>query len=269
MSERKRTVTQVGEANEALEELLGTLLAEVPGYPETPPAAGPASEPASGRQAPGQTAPPVPDQAPTQPATEAATDRATGAAAKTLPETPAAAGLAAPAVEQLSATEAALKNASGGPIETPEDGNLPDWAEQDFKALLVCIGKLRFAVPLVSLTGIARLQSSDSLTAIPGQPGWYRGVTRHRGEKLVVVDLGRLLGMSTEPVENGYLLVIGDGRYGLACSALAEQLTLGNGSVNWRQSSAGRDWQLGMLPEQMCVLLDLDAVTRRLDAGSG
>lgn len=245
MSERRRVTTQVGEANEALEELLGTLLADVPACGEISPSPAPAS--------PSVLETPKEETASEEPPESFVEER-----------------VASSGPDGESSDDRTLNIVAPEPIKTHESSvGLPDWAQEDFKALLVCVGKLRFAVPLVCLTGIARLESSDDLTTIPGQPGWHRGVTRHRGEKLVVVDLGKLLGMPADRVESGYLLVIGEGRYGLACSTLAEQLTLSAGSVNWRQSSSTRDWQLGMLPEQMCVLLDLVAVIRRLEEAAG
>lgn len=225
---------QLVEADLALEDLLGTLLEDVPEYAGPEPRAEVAAPPdASARTI--ETAPPSIE-----------------------PQ---------PVVGEIPAD--ALNNASAEPIQEQDDSveaPRPEWADGDFKALVVRLGSLRFAVPLVCLNSIALLGDDQALAAIPGQPEWHLGVMRYREQKLVVVDPARLLRLQAGEGSGSHLLVIGEGRYGLVCGAIEEQLTLRADKVNWRLAADRRDWMLGILPEQMCVLLDTDLIARRLQA---
>ncbi len=233
MSQRKSLPTELTEADQALEDLLGNLLADVPEYAVPHPT-------------PATKAPPEQQPGASEPA-PAALEQQTGTAA--------------PAPEPLN-------NSAEAPIQEADaltEPVRPEWSEGEFKVLVVRIGQLRFAVPLVCLNSIARLQDQDALSTIPGQPEWHRGVMVYREQKLVVVDLGSLLQMQAGEITADHMLVIGDGRYGLACGAIEEQLTLRADGVKWRLETDQRDWLLGMLPEQMCALLDLERIAQRLE----
>jgi chemotaxis signal transduction protein len=90
-----------------------------------------------------------------------------------------------------------------------------------------------------------------------------------RGRQLVRVDPAALLGLKAEPEKPAYLLVLDSGRYALEVSAMEQPLSLPAGEIRWRAAGAGKDWALGMLPEQMCILLDADAIDARLAGAEG
>ena len=141
----------------------------------------------------------------------------------------------------------------------------PAWAEGDLKVLVVRVGELRVAVPLVRLSSISPAGTGEDVLHLPAQHAWHRGVMTVREQQLVRVDPVALLGLATERQESAYLLVIDDGRYGLEVDAMEEPLTLDSDGIRWRQQGEGREWTLGALPEQMRILLDLDAITHRLN----
>jgi purine-binding chemotaxis protein CheW len=221
MSTRKPQSTQLVEADTALEELLGTLLAEVPEY---------AKKADQAKPRPGTAVPPAVAEPPP--------------AQLTFKEP-----VAAPITSQQDATD-----------QRPQ----PDWSRQGFKALVVRIGGLRMALPLVMLNRIAKLTDELSPTVIPGQPGWHRGVTRYRDRKVVVVDLPGLLAMRAAEQAPAYLLLIGDGCSALQCDALEEPITVMPDKVHWRHVGDRRDWLLGMLTEHMCLLLDCEGIAQRI-----
>jgi len=223
---RSKPVAELPAAERALEDLLGTLLAEVPEH----------VEPTVAQPAVVETVP----------------------IAKAPPESGAR--------EQLvrSVAQQALNNPAAGPIQEQAQSQRPAWTDSDFKLLLVRIGQVRFAVPLICLNSIARLDAEDDVTSLPTQPAWHRGVMRYRDQQLVLADLTELLALNAGETQGGYLLVIGEGRFGVLCDAIEEQITLGPEQVNWRQGADGQEWMLGMLPEQMCMLLDPDAIAVRL-----
>ena len=161
-----------------------------------------------------------------------------------------------------------LPTTGPGRVATEPPDDRPGWAGDEFKVLLVRLGELRVAVPLVRLSFIAPAGSEGEALRLPAQPAWHRGVMAVRERRLVRVDPVSLLGLATERGEAAYLLVIDDGRYGLEVDAMEEPLSVASGEVRWRRRGEGRDWALGVLPGQMCVLLDLDAIVARLNTGA-
>lgn len=224
--ERSKPVAELPTAERALEDLLGTLLAEVPDHVE-----------------PTMAQPAIAEAAPT---------------AKVLAESDVATPTDTPDSEQT------LNIAAAGPIQEQAQPQRPTWTDSEFKLLLVRIGEMRFAVPLICLNSIARQGASDEVTSMPAQPRWHRGVMRYRDQQLVLADLAELLALNAADTRGGYLLVIGDGRFGLLCDAIEEQITVVPDQVNWRQVADGQEWMLGMLPEQMCMLLDPEEIAVRL-----
>jgi len=172
----------------------------------------------------------------------------------------------------VSPKPAVLNEAPPRPLEIPtaaapaatagaqQPGVPPDWARAPFKALLVDLGGLRLAVPLVFLHSVAA--GAQPLTPLPGQPPWHLGVVQYRDRRLTVVDLARLLELRTPAAVpgQGYLLVIGAGDVALWCAELAEPVRLQPETLRWRRPGDGRPWLASLLPEQMCALLDVEGI---------
>jgi len=140
---------------------------------------------------------------------------------------------------------------------------IPKWGEEEFTALIFEAKGTKFAVPLVLLNGITPLPEKS--TIIPGQPEWHLGVSMLRGKQLVAVDVHKLFGFSEaknkiEISKNGYLIVVGDGGYGLYSEGLGTPIKLLPKDVRWATSSGDKEWLAGMLPDHMCALLDIEGV---------
>lgn len=218
MSESATRVEEFNQADLALENLLQTLLTDVPEYqePEVAVAASPAE-------------------------------------VVSVPES---------AVELNVSEPLPIQEASTA--ETVPPTLRPEWATGELKVLVVRLGELRVAVPLVKLSSISPTCADSDVARLPAQPDWHRGVVPVRDRQLVRVDPVALLRLAAERQQPAYLLVIDDGRYGLEIDAMEEPLTVDGDLIRWRQQGEGRDWILGMLPEQMCVLLDVDVIAQRL-----
>lgn len=247
-SDDKTGRTDLAESRNELEDLLGQLLSEVP--------------------EPGVEAP-VPASAPPAPAVAAPTAADPMVADPTI-QVAVADAVAQPQPERTlpEPVQTESKETSAGPISREEGADagpdLPEWAASDFKVLVVRVGRLRVAVPLVTLNGIAKLEPGFDATSMPGQPAWHRGVMRHRGGKLVLVDMADLLRMDCGEQQPGFLLLVGENRYGLQCDAIENPVTVTQSQVTWRLGDERRDWTFGMLPEHMCLLLDTDGIAARI-----
>ncbi|HEC16946.1 MAG TPA: chemotaxis protein CheW [Sedimenticola sp.] len=154
------------------------------------------------------------------------------------------------------------------PEESREPGPvIPAWAREPFQCLLFEIEGLRFAVPLSELNSIAEWK--EELTCLPGQPQWHHGILEHRGRKVGVVNTARLLMPERAAADDladtpSHVLVFGGDAWGLMCHRLLSPVMLEPGDVRWSSRRGNRRWMAGVLPDQLCVLLDLDVLREML-----
>jgi purine-binding chemotaxis protein CheW len=133
-----------------------------------------------------------------------------------------------------------------------------------FTAVIFRVGRYRFAVPLNMLDSVTRVEGA--VTSLVGQPPWHRGLARHRGQQLTLVDLAALLGL--EDVEAvsvpDHLLVLPGGRAGIVCDEAPEPLELTGDRIRWTRPVLQRPWLAALLPDQMCVLMDVEEIARQI-----
>lgn len=149
---------------------------------------------------------------------------------------------------------------------------LSDVLDDDFQVLFFEIAGLTLAVPLVSLGGIIRL---ESLNHIIGRPDWYLGLQTYRGEQINVVDTcawvmpEHIDKDSVESKNYQYVVQLAKSNWGLACESLLNATRIDKSQVNWRTRLGKRPWLAGVVKEQMCGILNVDALITMLDAGLG
>ncbi|SFD08375.1 purine-binding chemotaxis protein CheW [Thiohalospira halophila DSM 15071] len=177
-------------------------------------------------------------------------------------QTPAPEAEAAPA--PAPAMEAETPNLPAViPSETESDPweGMPEWGEQPFQALLFNLSGLTMAIPLAELSGV--LEWPESITALPNHSPWYLGLVHHLGQNVPVIELAQLV--VPERIRERYqpdecqqrrIILIDDGRYGLACDGVDEVITLEPDNVRWRTSRTKRKWLAGTVIERKCALLD-------------
>ncbi|MCL1036521.1 chemotaxis protein CheW [Shewanella submarina] len=159
-----------------------------------------------------------------------------------------------------------------GSVPPANTGLLADSLEDDFQVLFFKIAGLTLAVPLVSLGGIVRL---EKLNHIIGRPAWYLGLQNHRGEQINVVDTCAWVmpeHIDKESVESKnyqYVVQLTKSNWGLACESLLNATRIDKSQVNWRTKPGKRPWLAGVVKEQMCGILNVDALITMLDAGLG
>ena len=155
--------------------------------------------------------------------------------------------------------------------EQDESVIVPDWAANPFQCLLFKVNGLTLGIPLTGLNTI--LEWDEEASVVPGQPDWHLGILLERGGKIGVVDTARLVmpervssRTQGERQRGGYVLVIGDGRFGLACDSIANTISMTQDQVRWRSDKGKRPWLAGTIKEQLCALLDIDAVLGMISA---
>ncbi len=168
---------------------------------------------------------------------------------------------------------------SGAPaLATPDAATevlRPDWATEAFQILLFKVAGLGLAVPLIELNGI--VEWTDAVTPLPGHADFYLGLLQHRDCSVPVVDPARLVlpaqqfaALTQDPRERvRRIVLIDEGRWGLACDQVSEVITVKPEQVRWRGRRTQRRWLAGTVIDHMCALLDTQAFARLLESGWG
>ena len=151
---------------------------------------------------------------------------------------------------------------------------MPDWAEQEFQALLFTTAGLTLAVPLSELSGI-QVWHGEKVTPMPGHVEWYLGLMTYRDRSVPIVDTAQLVlpeerltaldGDSRERVKR--IVFIGGGQWGLACDSVDQVIPLTHEQVKWRSSRTKRRWLAGTVIEYMCAIIDPLAFADMLETG--
>jgi purine-binding chemotaxis protein CheW len=149
----------------------------------------------------------------------------------------------------------------------------PDWAAHEFQCLLFHVSGITLAVPLVKLNGV--IPWSDNITPMPGHSAAFMGLLRHLDQNVRIMDTaevilpqdqrGKNLIKASERVQK--ILLMDEGRWGLACDDIGEVVTLHSRDVRWRTAQGKRPWLAGTISARLCALLDTDALAQILEAG--
>jgi len=148
---------------------------------------------------------------------------------------------------------------------------VPVWAEQEFQCLMFHVVGISLAVPLVKLNGV--IPWSDNLTPMPGHSDAFMGLLRHLGKNVKVMDTAHVI-LPPEQMQQlasegrlNKIILMDEGRWGLACDDVGEVITLKHSDVRWRTAAGKRPWLAGTISERLCALLDTDVLSDQLSAG--
>lgn len=178
-------------------------------------------------------------------------------------------------LEELSQYEKYKQQTQQGDSEAliKNINNAPDWAIPEFQALLFAVSGLKLAVPLSELNGIVEW-GDEYINELPGHTSWYLGLINHLGKNVPVVDTllqvvpkERWPAGHLEKPEFKHIILIDEGRWGLACEQVLEIITLKTEQVKWRSSRTKRRWLLGTVIEEKCALLDSAEFASMLQTG--
>ncbi|WP_102565320.1 chemotaxis protein CheW, partial [Vibrio sp. 10N.286.49.B3] len=141
--------------------------------------------------------------------------------------------------------------------------------EQEFQVLYFEVNGVIFAVPLDELGGIHQLSDVNHLI---GRPEWYLGLqTTHSGQ-LDVVDTA--CWVMADKLDNQdyqesyqYIVLLGESRWGLACSELKGTELVQKHQIRWREKAGKRPWLAGMVTNKMCALIHVEAMITMLNSG--
>jgi len=154
-----------------------------------------------------------------------------------------------------------------------QTAEVPEWAQEAFQSLMFSVTGLHLSVPLDKLNGVIPW-NSDNIVPMPGHSDNFLGLLRHLDQNVKVIDLARLVvpnngGPDIVPASERvkHILLIDDGRWGLACDSINEIMVLEANDVRWRTHAGKRAWLAGTIIDKLCALLELDALVKLLETG--
>ncbi len=166
------------------------------------------------------------------------------------------------------------------PTAAPQEVHPPidpcaSWAAAPFEAQLFQVAGLTLALPASQLAGI--VDSADLVAAAEGRVPWLRGRLCYAHGEIRVVDTAHWVlppdrPVASPPARRYPVLIIANGRWGLACDGIGAVVTLDPGAVRWRSARTQRRWLAGMVGQPSCALLDpaqLAALFAEALAGDG
>lgn len=151
-----------------------------------------------------------------------------------------------------------------------------DIPNEPFQVLMFKVAGLSLAVRLVELSGVLEWDES-ALTEMPGHSPFFMGVIQYLGKSIPIVDTARLVFPADKLVslsaDKPYervkrIVLIDDGKWGLACDEIAEVVELAAEAVKWRENRSQRKWMAGTVIEHMCALVDASGFSEMLADGS-
>ena len=155
--------------------------------------------------------------------------------------------------------------------ETPTIDSLA--ASGPFASLLVRVDGVRLAIPLRNLFGIRR--QGNRLTRLPDSPSWMLGLLNDRNARIQVVDAAALLDAGAghgpradDSAAGGHVVILAKDRWGMNCETIEHVVKVDPGQVRWRANRSRRPWFAGVLPAELCTLIDVPALVAWLDRGA-
>jgi len=148
----------------------------------------------------------------------------------------------------------------------------PKWAKTRFQCLSFQVAGVTLAAPLEKLNGIVEL--TEEITELPGYAPWVIGLLPNRGQNVQVVDVAKIImpdesDLVTLPTAERmkFIILLEDGKFGLATDSISQVLSLEADDVRWRSTQSKRPWLAGTIIEKMCALLEMDLLCEQLRAG--
>lgn len=157
-------------------------------------------------------------------------------------------------------------------MELADDGGhdripvIPDWGLRPFQAMVFKVFNLSLAIPVTELGGVIEWQPEK------GNEGMLKiGEKEHNQQQLTIIDLASLittpdwqerLNLQVPEERISRVILINDGKLGLACDSVHEVLTLQPERIRWRSTKTRRQWLAGTILDDLIVVLDVGSTSK-------
>jgi len=143
-----------------------------------------------------------------------------------------------------------------------------NWRDSPFQTLLFEIQGLKLAIPLHELNGILTWPEKPP-PKIAGKPDWYLGLYSQDHKHTQIVDTAHIILPNTlkkNEDKPNFIILIADGKWGLACNKVNQVVTLSSEEIRWRKEAGKRPWLAGTVLDKMCSILNIEALIKQLEA---
>jgi purine-binding chemotaxis protein CheW len=149
---------------------------------------------------------------------------------------------------------------------------MPEWTQHEFHALFFKVDTLILAAPLTELLRTIKIEQAP--TKIPKQPSWFMGLLDTQEQRVGVLDTGQLVlgkakgqqrNLEQTPFKN--ILIIQDGRWGLACDEILSIRKVLPEKVRWRTLRQKRPWLVGTVIEELTAIIDVSRLVPHRKVG--
>ena len=115
----------------------------------------------------------------------------------------------------------------------------------------------------ILVTGVAMFSSTMSGFGFVGGPGLVYALG------LSSVWIVITISVATPTADRmKYIILLDEGKFGLAADSITQVLTLEADDVRWRSDAGRRPWLAGTISERLFALLDTDVLARILAEGA-
>lgn len=150
-------------------------------------------------------------------------------------------------------------------LETDITARLDD----EFFALILELGGVKLAMPLVELGGIHKI---EQLSKIPTSSRNIIGLLIKNGEKYTCIDLAKVVmpdkyaDHSPPTFDYKFAVQLDKSSVVVACESVSDTIKLNKSDVKWRASKKKDVWNAGTVTSLMCALVDVKALGQELNA---
>jgi len=153
-------------------------------------------------------------------------------------------------------------------IPSPLEDGIPEWGRGTFQSLIINVGELKLAVPLMKLGGIHRIDPEP--TPMPEKPDWYLGLIAASSGNISLIDTALWIMpekyqiAKAKGLDYRFLVLLNESRWGLACTKVDNAILLSEDDIHWNKKSSKHPWLAGMVRKEMCALVDVDTLLMML-----
>lgn len=163
-------------------------------------------------------------------------------------------------------SEHPLRASNDAQVGFIEMASCPDWATKPFEVLLLRLNQHHLAIPLLHIGMVCKIE--NDVRRLANAPDWFLGLYPYKGKNIKVLDTLHVLKDMSESDSTAnpyrYFVTIGAQHYALACMNIEKVVKLQVDMVRWRSWRESNPWNVGIIPSQMCILLDAEALLNSL-----
>ena len=139
---------------------------------------------------------------------------------------------------------------------------VPSWASSRFACSMIHVAGLSFLIPTQFIRGVRRI--SQPLSPVTKNVSWVKGRYRKNFENIIVIDTKFLAYGREEFIppkhkadRDVYIVVVGNGQWGLSCESIGHGINLTNKQVSWRGKQGKRRWLAGTSVDNKSAIVDV------------